>query len=346
MLEIINTSRSVVVSSFVLTSLFFDSKAADTAAKRRGIKRSNLLSLLAFTAVAPSAQAQNCLLPEGFNPYFQAALDDIDSTLTSRVVGGLDDIGLGPVSQISINDLVNFKEDVFDQLFGNTIERNNWINVTTAVDVAAHLGNKLDSVIGSITPELSMTCQLETTDDLEEEELPYRFAMEFVLSGSLISTDLNLASLSPEIAVLPEDSFDPLTLTVESFSADYIFKLPMTIDVKRRKFMIGEIAVTLSAGLNTDVQQSIPLTETVSQTFHGSLDLDVNVEFSSKTDWSYTASFEAGLTAETSVGTAVTNLGLIATDDDLFDDKPREYHINIHIQSSDLRLPYSILTSL
>lgn len=264
-------------------------------------------------------------------------------------MGGLDDIGLGPVSQLSINDLVNFKEDIFHPLFGDSIERNGWINVTTAVNVATYLENKLDDVIGSITPELSMACELENTDDLQEGESPYRFAMELVVSGSLISADFNLASLSPEIAVLPEDSYDPLSLTIESFSADYLFKLPMTIDVKRRKFMIGEIVVKLSAGLNTNVQQSILLTESVSQNFQGSLDLDLHVEFSTKHDWSYTSSFEARLIAETSVGTAVTNLELIATDDDLFDDKPREYHVHAYtsyILSSDKQVLFIFNFSL
>jgi hypothetical protein len=169
-----------------------------------------LTALLALTTVTPNVHAQNCLVPETFNPYLQAALDGIESTLTTHVVGGLNDIGLGPVSGLSMNDLVNFKENVFVPLFGSQIERNEWINVSTAVDVMTQLESKLDDVIGSIPPELSVTCEFEETDDLEEGDQPYRLAVEIVLAGSILGTDLDLASsLSPKIAVLPEDSFDP-----------------------------------------------------------------------------------------------------------------------------------------
>jgi hypothetical protein len=283
-----------------------------------------LTALLALTTATPNVYAQNCLIPETFNPYLQAALDGIESTLTTHVVGGLNDIGLGPVSGLSMNDLVNFKENVFVPLFGSQIERNEWINVSTAVDVMTQLESKLDDVIGSIPPELSMMCEFEETDGLEEGDLPYRLAVEIVLAGSILGTDLDLASISPDIAVLPEDSFDPLTLTMNTLTADYDLRLPFTIDVKRKKFMIGEITAMLGAALNMDVSQNIPLTDTVSQTFEGGLAMEASLFYSSVSDWSYTASFEANLMAETSVGTAVANLGLIAADDDLFDDKPRK----------------------
>jgi hypothetical protein len=45
------------------------------------------------------------------------------------------------------------------------------------------------------------------------------------------------------------------------------------------------------------------------------------------TDWLSTASIEASLAADTSVGTAVANLELIAADEDIFDDKPRKRDI-------------------
>ena len=284
-----------------------------------------LLALVALTTI-PSALGQDCLLPETFNPYFQAALDNVESTLANDVVGELDEIGFGPIAQLSINNLLDFKEDVFVPLFGNSIERNEWINVTADVDVKSQLESNLDAIIGSIPPELSVTCQLETTDDLEEGDLPYRFAVEVALSGSFLGMDLDLASLSPEIAVLPEDWFDPLAFTFDSLTVDYELKLPFTIDTKRRKFMIGEILISFEGALNMNVLQSIPLTETVSQNFQGGLTLDASLSYSSMKDWAYTASFDASLTAETSVGTAVANLGLIASDDDVFDDKPREWN--------------------
>jgi hypothetical protein len=286
-----------------------------------------LSALLALTTINTSVvQAQNnCRLPQRFNTYFQNALNDIDSKLTYNVLGGFDEIGLGPVSALSINDLFNFKEDIFDNLFGTAAERNVWINVTYDVDVAAYLDNRLDNVIGSNPPSLSIMCQLEDTTDLVENELPYRFAMEFDLTGSISGSDLNqLASLSPEIAVLPEDTFDPLSLTIDSLYANYKVTIPVSMDVKRRKFMIGEFAVKFWANLSTVVMQSIPLTDSISQMFGGSLAMIVDLSYSSVSDWTYTASYQTSLTAVTSAGTAVANLGLIAVDDDMFDDKPRE----------------------
>eukprot|EP00956_Cyclotella_meneghiniana_P007760 scaffold10341_cov86-Cyclotella_meneghiniana.AAC.1 len=35
------------------------------------------------------------------------------------------------------------------------------------------------------TPVLAVTCQLEITDDLAEDESPYRLAVEIVFSGSI-----------------------------------------------------------------------------------------------------------------------------------------------------------------
>ena len=255
------------------------------------------------------------------------------------MVEGLNEIGLGPITSLSINDLVDFKEDVFGPLFGDAAERNEWINVTSPLDVTAHLQGKLDDVIGSTPPALSVTCQLEWTEDLVGDELPYRFAMEFVVSGEILGADLDLLSLSPQIAVLPEDSFDPLSLTMDTLSANYDFRLPLTIDTRRRKFMIGEITISFEAALNMDVSQSIPLTETVSQNFLGNLALDASLSYSSVSDWAYTASFESSLTAEASVGTAVANLGLIAEDDDLFDHKPREFWIAILLIRISMTIP-------
>ena len=107
-------------------------------------------------------------------------------------------------------------------------------------------------------------------------------------------------------------------------TADYEMKLLLTIDTKRRKFSIGEIAVALDAALSTTVQQDIQLADTVAKSFQGSLAVDLSLSYSTVKDWVYTASFEASLTAETSAGTAVASLGLIASDDDVFDDKHRE----------------------
>ena len=89
--------------------------------------------------------------------------------------------------------------------------------------------------------------------------------------------------------------------------------------------MIGEIQIGFNAAFNSQVLQSIPPTTDVSQTFQGNLQMDAQFSYSSFHEWSYTASYDASLAAQTSVGTQVSNLGLRAFDKDIFDDEPRKF---------------------
>ena len=136
---------------------------------------------------------------------------------------------------------------------------------------------------------------------------------------------MDLASLTPSINVLPENTYDPFQLTVDTLQANYQLTIPLTLDGKRRKFKIGEIAISFNSSLDTNIMQAIPLTDTVSQNFHGNLQMNGNLEYSSVSKWKYTADFQASLTASTSVGTEVSNLGFILEDDDLYDNEPRKF---------------------
>jgi hypothetical protein len=280
---------------------------------------------------AHSQTTNNCLLPEAFNPYFQAALDEIETRIGVDVVEALDAIGLAPLgNSLSISNILDFTTQVFEPLFGTAIERNVWINVTSDIDVLQKLTSNLNKIAGATNPTFSATCQLEATNDLEGGELPYRFGMEFALAGTLVPTDFDLGAMSPSIAVLPEETFPKLELNLETLTAEYELKMPLTIDTKRKKFMVGEIQIGFTAGFESSVLQLIPLTETVSQNFTGTLEMNAEFLYSSIHDWSYTGSYEARLTAQTSVGTQTANLGLIAFDEDVFDDKPREF-VKLHI---------------
>ena len=143
--------------------------------------------------------------------------------------------------------------------------------------------------------------------------------------GSLAGSDLDLTSFTPSINVLPENTYYPIQLTIDMLQANYQLTIPLTLDGKRRKFMIGEIEIAISFALDTSVMQTIPLTDTVSQNFQGTLQLNGNLSYSSVSKWAYMANFQASLTAATSVGTEVANLGLILGDDDLYDNEPREF---------------------
>jgi hypothetical protein len=65
--------------------------------------------------------------------------------------------------------------------------------------------------------------------------------------------------------------------------------------------------------------------------FDGTMDLDVAFEYSTISDWLFTGSYSASLTAESTTGTAVANLGIRGGDDDMFDDKPRECCIDVWV---------------
>ena len=129
-------------------------------------------------------------------------------------MNGLDEIGIGPLSGLSVNDLLNFNDDVFQPLFGDAVERDAWINVTSAVDVGARLSDHSDDVIGTIPPVLAVTCQLEITDDLAEDESPYRLAVEIVVSGSIGGVDVNWDSLSPVSNTIDSARIDPIVAEI------------------------------------------------------------------------------------------------------------------------------------
>jgi hypothetical protein len=280
---------------------------------------------LATLAKPAESQTTNCLLPAAFHPYFDDALSELETRFQTDVVDALDGIGLGPLGiSFSISsDIINFKTQVFDPLFGTVTDRETWLGAASEIDVLLELSSHLSDVFGS--PTLTATCELETTDDLGPGELPYRIGMELSLTGSLVPFDFtNLHTMSPSIAVLPETTFPKLNLTLTELTADYDLKLPLTIDTKRKKFMLGEIQIDFTAAFASEVLQTIPLTDTISQNFAGALDMNVEFRYSSINDWSYTGSYNASLTAETTVATSTANLGLIAFDEDVFDDKPRE----------------------
>lgn len=65
-------------------------------------------------------------------------------------------------------------------------------------------------------------------------------------------------------------------------------------------------------------------------TFSGNLDLSANFSYSSfSSGWVYTGDYNGTLDASGNSEFGVANLGLNVYDDDFFDDKPREYWLQI-----------------
>ena len=43
---------------------------------------------------------------------------------------------------------------------------------------------------------------------------------------------------------------------MDTLTANYVLKLPLAMDAKRRKFMVGEVTIDFSAMLSTSVMQT------------------------------------------------------------------------------------------
>ena len=279
--------------------------------------------ILALTTLTSPACSESCILPSSYNKYLEEALAEAKTHIDEYVVLALDDIGLASFGDsLPITSIIDFG-GVFTDLFGDEVERHKWLTSTADTDVLGRLKERVETLAGT-HPELTVTCELVNTVDLEEYDDPYRFALEVDVFGNLTGGDIDLATLGldPKVAVLPEDIFPPLDLTIDALSASYRLNLPLTIDLRKKNFMIGELKIEFDASFSTSLEQSIPISGDVSQTFEGNLVLDAALKYSSIQDWSYTGTYEASLTAETLVGTNGAIMGLIARDDDLFDEKP------------------------
>ena len=253
-----------------------------------------LSALLSLATLAKPAESQttNCLLPAAFHPYFDDTLSKLETCFQTDIADALNGIGLGPlgISRSISSDIINSKTQVFDPLFGTVTDRDTWLDAASEIDVLQELSSHLVDIFGSQT--LTATCELETTDDLGLGELPYRIGMKLSLTGSLVPIDFtNHNTMSPSIAVLPETTFPKLNLKVTELRADYELKLPLTIDTKRKTFMLGKIQKGFTAAFAPEVLQTIPHTDTISQNFAGALDMNVEFQYFSINDWSYTGSY-------------------------------------------------------
>ena len=269
---------------------------------------------------------QQCFVTSTYQQYFVAGLTKAETLIKEQVVSGFDKIGLAPLGgTVNINSIVNFT-DLFNHLFGDEAERN-FLSDIMNFDAVEWLNDRIANIHGSL-PMLNVTCGLERTPDLGNSttDVPHRMSLRFRLDGSLTGGDIDLTTLGldPKVAVLPEDIFPPLDLTLHSLTADYSITFPMTIDWKYKFVILGDLKIKLDTTFGASIEQPIPILKSVSQTFAGSLALRAGFEWSLRTEphWQYYGSYEANLAAETSVGANFANMALIVKDSDFFDDKP------------------------
>jgi hypothetical protein len=291
-----------------------------------GASSSSVLKIIGLVALStPSrtkthAASTDCAdLPSAYNAYFQQALDDISNQIDTEIVSGLDAVGLAPLTDsLLISDLFDMKAQVFDELFGSQAERQAWLDVSTDIDISGALSANLANVLGDAAV-LTLSCVLDNT--LE------RFKLSATVSGSAV---IDGSSVTPALSMLP-DLFPPLNATIPTMTAAYELTLPLTIDLKRRQFSSGEIKAKFNASLTGSLSQELQILDASTVKFDGTMDLDVAFEYSTISDWLFTGSYSASLTAESTTGTAVANLGIRGGDDDMFDDKPRECCIDVWV---------------
>lgn len=281
------------------------------------LKIIGLVALLTSSLTTTHAATTNCAdLPSAYNAYFQQALDDLSIQIDTGVVSSLDAIGLAPLANsLPISDILDMKTQVFEELFGTQAEREAWLNVTTDIDISGTLNANLADVFGADAAVLTLSCVLY--DTLE------RFELTATVSGS---ADVDGTSFTPAMSMLPE-SFPALDTTITTLNAIYELTLPMTIDLKRKQFSSGEIKAKFDTSFSGSVSQDLQILDNASIKFDGTLDLVAAFEYSSISDLVFAGSYDASLTAETTTGTVTTNLGIRGADDDIFDDKPREWLI-------------------
>lgn len=158
----------------------------------------------------------------------------------------LNDIGLPPLeTSLRPSDIIDLQGELFDELFGNETERSEWLNVTSDIDIEAKLQSNLVYVIGN--PELNLTCSLNET--LE------RFKLDVVMKGSV---DASSVSVVPQVSLLP-DSFPSLDLNVSTLDFGYELRLPINLNLARKRFTLGDTQVDFWTKFSAVASQDLPV---------------------------------------------------------------------------------------
>lgn len=310
-----------------------------------------------------SASTSSCALQPEYKNLFTSALNSLDARFTSLVTD-LDDIGLPPLTNtLLITNILDLKEQVFDELFGTKEEREEWIGIEddTIDDTVLDIKDRLDSNFANMKSVLGHAGQL-TVDCVFDEDVK-RFKMDVTLVGSI---PLDLASKLSSLAV-PQVIFLPSSLPsldmnpLPTVAANYELTLPLTLDLKSKQFKLGEIKAELDVEFSADVQKDLPLVANrASIGFSGLFDIEANFAYSSlstsaNNGWTLNGQFGASMEATLAIidsnsglfeGAGGT-LGVRAFDDNIFDGNPRKYTRSLYSGLlpllSKLSQPYNML---
>jgi hypothetical protein len=186
------------------------------------------------------------------------------------------------------------------------------LNTTSNVDLEIQLQSNLNNVIGS--PSLDLNCSHDTT--LE------RFSFDVTIIGGINGSS---TTLTPQASLLPE-WFPALDLSIPTLDFGYEAHFSLNINAQKAKFTIGETKLHFFTNFLATASQALPVLPSTNVSFNGHLGMDVQFNYSSfGHGWTYHGGYLGSLDAEVNAAPGVTSLGLRAMEDDMFDDKPREY---------------------
>lgn len=314
-MESLNLFRIDLFSPLLTFNTYFCilkfSTSSGPSFRRSGmVSRLSLIGLFFFNPLL--ALADTCNLPQGYESYFLQALAEVEDSIDTKVTNGLDSIGLGPLgSSLPVSNVLDFKSEVFVKLFGEVQDRASLFNITSDV---LNIANTLESNVETLTggaAKLSLNC------DFDEEKKLFSF------NAVVMNSDVGkLIEETAEVTLLPAafPSFDMITPTL---NLAYNLGVPLQISLQSKRFFIGEVTADLSAKFVAELSKPLDILDDSTITFKGMLDLDASLSYSSITDFAQTGSFTAALNAATDPN-GVPNLGIRATDDNIFDSVVRK----------------------
>ena len=307
--ESLNLFRIDLFSPLLTCNTYFCilkfSTSSGPSFRRSGmVSRLSLIGMFFFNPLL--ALADTCNLPQGYESYFLQALAEVEDSIDTKVKSGFESIGLGPLgSSLPVSNVLDFKSEVFVKLFGEVQDRASLFNITSDVlNIADTLESNVETLTGGAA-KLSLNC------DFDEEKKLFSF------NAVVMNSDVGkVIEETAEVTLLPA-AFPSFDIT-PTLNLAYNLGVPLQISLQSKRFFIGEVTADLSAKFVAELSKPLDILDDSTITFTGMLDLGASLSYSSITEFAQTGSFTAALNAATDPN-GVPNLGIRATDDNIFD---------------------------
>ncbi len=267
--------------------------------------------------ISPAVGGNTCEnLPREFADLFMSALDALETRVADEVDAAFGEIGLGPFGNSLLpHNLLDFKADLFEELFGTKDVRTAWINGTTGSAIEVY--KKLNANIINVVGDASLDVKCVTEED--------KYRMDLTVSGSIPYVDALPYVTASSVTLLPPQSFPSLSLNASTIYVGYELKVPLSLFRGLNKlFLLGETQATLSVDLAAAISEDLPILSNASISFDGRFDLDAALSYSSIQGLSSSGRFNSTLSAEV----FDKFVGLRAQDGNIFDAVPRKFKSN------------------